>query len=100
VATRPAGLALLAVANPSPSDPSTRAGLRVLAALTPPLRAALVRVVADAPTRIRLELPGGRVIIWGDAEHSDTKAKVAAALLDRPVKTIDVSAPDAATTSS
>jgi cell division protein FtsQ len=97
---RPAGLPLLVVTNPGPADPTTRAGLRVLAALTPPLRGSLVRLVAEAPTRIRLELPGGRVIIWGDAEHSETKAKVASALLDRPVKTIDVSAPDAATTSS
>jgi cell division protein FtsQ len=100
VAARPTGLPLLAVANPGPSDATTRAVLRVLAALTPPLRGSLVRLAADAPTRIRLELPGGRVIIWGDAEHSDTKARVASALLDRPVRTIDVSSPDAVTTSA
>jgi cell division protein FtsQ len=56
-------------------------------------------LVADSPTRIRLELAAGRIIVWGDAENIETKARVAAALLNRPVTTIDVSSPEVATTS-
>jgi len=87
----------LRLASPGPDDPSTRAALTVLAALTPDLRAPLVSVVADAPTRIRLDLRGGRQIIWGDATGNDQKAKVAGSLLSRPVTVIDVSAPDVVT---
>jgi cell division protein FtsQ len=97
VAQRPAGLALVRVATPGPQDASTRAALTVLAALTPQLRAALAAVVADSPDRIRLELAGGRTVTWGDATQSETKARVATALLGQPGRTIDVSAPDVAT---
>lgn len=100
VPSRPAGVPLLKVTTPGPTDPSTRAGLRVLAALTPPLRGQLTAVSVSAPSQVQLELAGGRVVIWGDAEQSDLKAQVATALLGRPGKTIDVSAPDVATTSS
>src|SRR5439155_756958 len=53
--------------------------------------------VADAPTRIRLDLRGGRAIIWGDATENEDKARVATSLLGRPVTVIDVSAPDVVT---
>jgi cell division protein FtsQ len=97
--TAPAGVVALKVAAPGPSDPATLAGLHVLAALTPQLRAQLTAVAAPSPTAIRLELGGGRVVIWGGADQSDVKARVATALLPRPGKTIDVSAPEVATTS-
>jgi cell division protein FtsQ len=99
VAARPAGTPLLRVATPGPSDASTRAGLRVLAALTPALRQVLAAVVAETPNRIRLELTTGTVVVWGDADQSETKAAVATALLPRKPTTIDVTAPDVATTS-
>jgi cell division protein FtsQ len=54
---------------------------------------------ANSPTAIRLELTGGRVVVWGGADQSDVKARVATALLARPGKTIDVSAPEVAATS-
>lgn len=98
VAEPPDGVARLVVAAPGPDDPATIAGLRVLDALTPRLREELVRVVAESPGRIRLELAGSRVVVWGDAEHSEQKAEVATALLDQPVTRIDVSAPGVATT--
>jgi cell division protein FtsQ len=83
------------LARPGPDDVTTRAALRVLAALTPTLRGQLVALVADAPARIRLDLTGGRTVVWGDAEDSDTKARVATGLLARPGTVIDVSsAPD------
>ena len=98
VAVSPPGLVALKVTAPGPSDPSTVAALHVLAALSPQLRAQLTAVSAVSPTAIRLELTGGRVVIWGGADQSDVKARVATALLGRPGKTIDVSAPEVATT--
>jgi cell division protein FtsQ len=99
VAQQPDGVALLHLAAPGPTDPPTLAALRVVAALTPALRAQLTQVVADSPTHIRLELAGGRVVVWGDADRSDVKATVATALLAQNGRTIDVSVPDVATTS-
>lgn len=98
-AQKPDSAVLVKVALLRPEDPTTRAALRVVAALTPPLRQRLSQLVADSPTRIRLELTGGRMIVWGDADNSEKKAQVAAALLSRPVATIDVSSPGVATTS-
>lgn len=99
VAKRPADVVLLRVARPGPDDAATVAAVRVAAALTPKLRSELREVVAESPTRIRLELTRGRVVVWGDAEANDTKARVATTLLavvdDK--KTIDVSAPGVAT---
>jgi cell division protein FtsQ len=97
VPARPAGLALLVLVSPGPDDPGTRAGLSVLAALTGELRGALVRLVVAAPTRITLELAGDRTVIWGDATDNEAKATVATALLARPGRTIDVSAPSVVT---
>jgi cell division protein FtsQ len=97
-AERPADLPLLKLAAPGPGDPSTRAALSVLVALTPPLRALLGALVADAPARVRLELTDGRTIIWGDATQSDLKARYAAVMLGKPGKIIDVSAPNLLTT--
>jgi cell division protein FtsQ len=99
VAVAPPGLVALKVTTPGPSDAATLAALHVLAALTPQLRAQLSAVSAASPTAIRLELTGGRVVIWGGADQSDVKARVATTLLGRPGKTIDVSAPEVATTS-
>jgi cell division protein FtsQ len=94
----PPGAVLIRVAAPGPEDRATVAALRVVSALTPQLRAVVGAVVADSPMAIVLELTDGRTIIWGDAESSDVKARVASALLDRAENTIDVSVPDIATT--
>jgi cell division protein FtsQ len=94
VPTRPRELPLVVLSRPGPEDPATRAAVTVLAALTPQLREGLVRLVAPAPARIRLELSGGRTVVWGDAEDNDTKARVATALLKREGTVIDVSAPE------
>jgi cell division protein FtsQ len=99
VGVAPAGVVALKVTSPGPADPATTAALHVVAALTPRLRSLVTAVAAPAPTAIRLELTGGRVVVWGGADQSDLKAQVATALLSRPGKTIDVSAPEVATTS-
>ncbi|GAA1743691.1 cell division protein FtsQ/DivIB [Luedemannella helvata] len=94
LAQRPRELPLVVLASPGPDDVSTRSALRVLRTLTPQLRESLVRMVAPTPARIRLELGGGRTVVWGDAEDSDTKARVATALLKKEGTLIDVSAPE------
>ncbi len=89
------GLPLMQVADPAPADETTIDALSVLRALSPPLRDPLVRLVADAPARIRLELSGGRVVVWGDSTENAAKVRVATMLLASPgnAKTFDVSAP-------
>ena len=94
LAQRPRELPLVVLATPGPDDVATRSVVRVLGSLTPQLREGLVRIVAPTPARIRLELGGGRTVVWGDAEDNDTKARVATALLKREGTLIDVSAPE------
>ena len=91
VTERPRHLPLVEVAKPGPRDQTTRDALVVLDALTDELRAVLVKLVAESPTRITLHLTEQRSVIWGDATESDKKAQVAAALLKRGARTIDVS---------
>lgn len=89
------GLPLVEVADPGPADETTMDALSVLRSLSPPLREPLLRVIADAPARIRLELSGGRVVVWGDSTENAAKVRVATMLLAAPgkAKTFDVSAP-------
>jgi cell division protein FtsQ len=87
------GLPVLQLPAPAPGDPTTRAALLVLGALTPELHAQLVTLVADSPARIRLELRGDRRVIWGDATENGDKAVAATRLLSYPGTVIDVSAP-------
>ncbi|MGC4805797.1 cell division protein FtsQ/DivIB [Micromonospora sp. DT233] len=94
---QPQGLPVVRVGRPGPDDPGTRAGLEVLAALTPELRAQLVEVNVAGLARISLRLREGRTVIWGDATRAGDKARVATALLGRKADTIDVSAPEVVT---
>jgi cell division protein FtsQ len=98
VPDRPDGVVLFRLATPGPTDPATRSALAVYAALTPPLRSALVELVAESPDHIQLVLAEDRTVVWGDASRSDVKATVATALLATDAATIDVSVPDVATT--
>jgi cell division protein FtsQ len=98
VSAPPEDLPELVVADPAPQDLATRAGLTVLAALTPELAAELESVVVAGPAEIRLELRAGRVVRWGDETASEEKARVATVLLDRDAAVIDVSAPEVVVT--
>jgi cell division protein FtsQ len=97
VAARPSALPLVEVAKPSPGDRATRAALSVATALTEPLRKKLVRIAAPTPEQVTLHLADGRTVFWGDAEDNARKATVTTALLDKPGKKLDVSAPDVVT---
>lgn len=97
LADRPASLPLIETPRPGRDDPATVAAVRVLAALTPPLRRQLVKLSAPTPVRIQLKLAKDRTVVWGDAEDNDKKARVATALLARPGSVIDVSAPEVVT---
>ena len=94
---RPAELPLARVARPGPDDLNTRAALTVLSALTDDLREQLLAVTVEAPARIRLDLRGDRTVVWGDETQSETKSRVATALLARAGSVIDVSAPEVVT---
>jgi cell division protein FtsQ len=97
--SRPAGVGVIRVATPGPDDAATLAALRVLAALTPQLRALLAEVAAPTTTGISLLLVDGRTVLWGDAEHSETKARVATTMLDHAANSINVTVPDIVTVS-
>jgi len=90
---QPSGLPVVRLDRPGPDDPTTRAALTVLTGLPDGLRSPLAELVAEAPTRIRLELHGGRTVIWGDASENEEKATVALSLLAGQGTVIDVSAP-------
>lgn len=93
VGSAPPGLPVLRLAVPGPGDPATKAALTVLAALPPWLRDPLVALVADAPTRVRLELTDRRTVVWGDATENEAKIRVLQFTKIPPDKTLDVSAP-------
>jgi cell division protein FtsQ len=89
----PGGLPVIRIAQPEPGDATTAGALTVLAALSPPVLAQMVALVAESPTRIRLELTGGRLVIWGDATQNAAKVRVLERTTIEPGRTLDVSAP-------
>jgi cell division protein FtsQ len=97
VASQPSGVVVIDLTNPGPDDPSTVGALAVLASLPPDLRDKVDHVSALTPVEIQLILTGGREIVWGDATDNATKARVAASLLGRSGRVIDVSAPNVVT---
>lgn len=90
----PPALPYLDVANPAPSDPTTKAALQVLTALRPEILGQVGRIAAPSVSSITLTLGDGRVVIWGSTDRTDEKAEKLAALLTQPGKTYDVSSPD------
>jgi cell division protein FtsQ len=95
---RPGGLPLLDLRTPGPEDRATAAAVATLASLPPAIRGQLVSVSAPTAAQVTLVLAAGRTVFWGDADNATAKAVVATALLARPGKRIDVSAPDVVTT--
>jgi cell division protein FtsQ len=90
----PPGIPYLDVADPSPTDPATKAALEVMTSLKPDVAAQVGRVSAPSVAAITLTLIDGRTVVWGTTDRSDEKAAKLAALLTQPGKTYDVSSPD------
>ncbi|MEU7869683.1 FtsQ-type POTRA domain-containing protein [Dactylosporangium sp. NPDC049140] len=93
VDTAPPGLPVIRIAQPEPGDATTDSALTVLAALSPAVRTQMVALVAESPTRIRLELTGERSVVWGDATQNEAKVRVLERTPIEPGHTLDVSAP-------
>ncbi|SPM36313.1 Cell division septal protein FtsQ [Mycobacterium rhizamassiliense] len=90
----PPALPYLDVADPGPTDPTTKAALQVLLALRPEVAGQVGRIAAPSLASITLTLGDGRVVIWGTTDRTDEKAEKLAALLTQPGKVYDVSSPD------
>jgi cell division protein FtsQ len=78
---------------PSPSDPTTVAAVRVLAALPADLRRRVVEMAAQSPYDVSFTLDGNRTVRWGADAEDARKAAVLGPLLTRPGSTYDVSTP-------
>ncbi len=78
----------------APGDQRVRKDVAtVVTALPPSIGERAVLVSATSPDQIVIELSGGVQLLWGSAEQSAEKARVAAALLTQPGKVYDVSSP-------
>jgi cell division protein FtsQ len=84
----------------APADPSTTAGLDVLAALPDAVRSQVVTVAVTAPVTagaqpaVELGLSGDRKVVWGSPERSARKAAVLTALLTEKGTVYDVASPE------
>jgi cell division protein FtsQ len=97
---QPSGLVWVDL-DPATTDTATMtAAVAVAASLPKSLRAKVDRVTANSPDDVRLALVDGHVVRWGNADDAGLKAQVLAALLTRPARVYDVSAPLAPTTGS
>lgn len=97
VAQPPAELARVQVAPTArPADAALHAAVDVLGQLPPALRGAVQEVQAASPVSVTLQLRDGRTIAWGAPDAPARKAAVVEALLRRPGRTVDVTAPDVA----
>lgn len=99
VGQAPAGLPTLTLAAPSRDDPATKAVVDVLARVPQQLRGLVTGLGAQSAGSVQLALTDGRIVKWGNSADTERKAAVLAALLTRPGKTYDVSAPDLPTVS-
>ncbi|MFC6087205.1 cell division protein FtsQ/DivIB [Sphaerisporangium aureirubrum] len=93
----PVGLPVLRVGSFGPDDPATTAALAVVRGLPWELSRRVQEVRATTGRDVSLRLADGRTIMWGDAERTRDKARVAIALLERPGDAYDVSTPDVVT---
>lgn len=99
VKTKPAGLPELKLPKVSADDPVTQAVTAVLGIIPSQLLKQVTTATAKTPGSVEFTLSSGKIVRWGNAEDTDRKAKVLAALLSREGKTYDVSAPELPTVS-
>jgi cell division protein FtsQ len=93
----PTGLPRVQTSTGTRSDALAEAA-RVVSALPADLARIVDHVEVETVDQISLVLRDGRVVVWGSAEESEEKARVIAALLERPARTYDVSVPGQPTT--
>ncbi|WP_370948287.1 cell division protein FtsQ/DivIB [Amycolatopsis sp. cg5] len=96
---KPPGLPELKLPLVSADDPVTRAVTAVLGIVPPQLQKQIVSASAKTPGSVEFTLTTGKTVRWGDADQTDRKAKVLAALLTQDGKLYDVSAPELPTVS-
>ena len=89
----PAGLLTLDLATPGPHDPSTLAGLAVIAELQPPIKSMVASVSARSAHAITLNLNDGRTVFWGGPDDGARKMQILPAVLGRPGHSYDISDP-------
>ena len=92
----PKGVVRLQTDSPGPDDPATRAALQVHRDLPAALRTRVATVQAPSPSSVVLVLRDGKQVEWGAPGRTETKAAAALALLPKPGKVVDVSAPGVA----
>jgi cell division protein FtsQ len=97
VQSPPRQLPVAALATVSRSDPTTKAVLGVAEALSPQLRAAMLRLEATSDSGVTLILRDGRRVVWGADDRTALKAEILTALLKRKGRVYNVSAPDVVT---
>jgi cell division protein FtsQ len=90
--SRPPSLPLMRMGANTQADALAEAAL-VMAALPESLQGRVRYLSAYSVDTISLRMRNGRVVRWGSAEDSDSKAEVLAVLLDQPASMYDVSVP-------
>ncbi|ALG12851.1 cell division protein FtsQ/DivIB [Kibdelosporangium phytohabitans] len=95
----PPGLPSVDVPTLGTGDAATRAVVDVLGKIPPQLKQQVVALSAKSAGNVQLTLTTGQVVKWGNANDSERKAMVLAALLTRPGKVYDVAAPELPTIS-
>ncbi|RJQ82233.1 FtsQ-type POTRA domain-containing protein [Pseudonocardiaceae bacterium YIM PH 21723] len=93
VSAVPKGIPELVVRSVAPTDPATKAAISVLGTVPAGVRAQVVKLSAETPGDVQLVLGSGVTIVWGSTDDSDRKSKILGALLSRPGKIYNVSAP-------
>ncbi|MFT3900323.1 MAG: FtsQ-type POTRA domain-containing protein [Gordonia sp. (in: high G+C Gram-positive bacteria)] len=88
------GLPLLNTPNAGPSDPATKAALRIVTELPPDVLRAVSTVAADSPVDIKLLMKNGTTVVWGDASRTADKAVAWRAITTRRGTLYNVSSPD------
>ncbi|TDP97219.1 cell division protein FtsQ/DivIB [Labedaea rhizosphaerae] len=90
-----AGIPALVVAHAAPDDAPTVAAVAVLTHIPKQLLKRIKTITPHTPGDVQLALKDGKTVKWGNADQSERKAAVLAALLTRPGKVYNVAAPDA-----
>ncbi len=94
---RAAGLPRISPTSQTTPDALQEAAI-VVAALPPALAAMVDHLEVQTVDRITLVLGDGRIVLWGSADDSETKAEVLISLLGQPGHVYDVSVPGQPTT--